>query len=74
MSSSVKRLGLLAGLPALLAGAIALAQDRAAGEAPGQSRADVFNPVEGRGLSSPAGPMVHVSPKARSSVSSIRPT
>jgi multidrug resistance efflux pump len=42
------RLGLLAGLAALLAGALALAQDRAAGVPSGQDRADVFNPVEGR--------------------------
>jgi HlyD family secretion protein len=48
MSSNVKRLGLLAGLPALLAGAIVLAQDRPAGEAAGQAKVDVFNPVEGR--------------------------
>ncbi len=48
MSSNVKRLGLLAGLPALLAGAIVLAQDRPAGEPAGQARVDVFNPVEGR--------------------------
>jgi HlyD family secretion protein len=48
MSSNVKRLGLLAGLATLLAGAIALAQDRAASEPAGQGRAYVFNPVEGR--------------------------
>ena len=48
MSSNVKRLALLAGLPALLAGAIVLAQDRPAGEAAGQTKVDVFNPVEGR--------------------------
>jgi HlyD family secretion protein len=48
MSSNVKRLGLLAGLPALLAGAIVLAQDRPSGEATGQPKVDVFNPVEGR--------------------------
>jgi HlyD family secretion protein len=48
MSSNVKRLGLLGGLATLLAGAIVLAQDRAAGEPAGQGRADVFNPVEGR--------------------------
>jgi len=48
MSSNLKRLGLLAGLPTLLAGAIALAQDRAAGEPVGQGRANVFNPIEGR--------------------------
>jgi HlyD family secretion protein len=48
MSSNVKRLGLLVGLATLLAGAIALAQDRAAGEPASQGRADVFNPIEGR--------------------------
>jgi len=48
MSSNVKRLGLLAGSATLLAGAIALAQDRAASEPAGQGRAAVFNPVEGR--------------------------
>jgi HlyD family secretion protein len=48
MSSNVKRLGLLGGLAILLAGAIVLAQDRAAGEPAGQGRAAVFNPIEGR--------------------------
>jgi multidrug resistance efflux pump len=48
MSSNWVRLGLLAGLAALMAGALALAQDRAAGEPASQGRADVFNPVEGR--------------------------
>jgi multidrug resistance efflux pump len=48
MSINLKRLGLLAGLPTLLAGAIVLAQDRPASEPSGQGRADVFNPIEGR--------------------------
>ena len=51
MSSNVKRLGLLAGLPALLAGAIALAQDRRGGRSPpAKASADVFNSVEGRAV------------------------
>jgi HlyD family secretion protein len=48
MSSNLKRLGLLVGLPTLLAGAIVLAQDRPASQPAGQSRVDVFNPVETR--------------------------
>jgi multidrug resistance efflux pump len=50
MSSKWMRLGALAGSAALLAGAIARAQDRNAGRAAGRGTADVFvfNPVEGR--------------------------
>jgi HlyD family secretion protein len=48
MSSNLKRLGLLVGLPTLLAGAIVLAQDRPASQSAGQGHVDVFNPVEGR--------------------------
>jgi multidrug resistance efflux pump len=50
MSSNWMRLGILAGLAAFLAGALALAQDRAADEPASQGRADVFNSVEGRAV------------------------
>jgi len=42
------RLGLVAGIATLLAGAIALAQERKGGEPAGGGRIDVFNSVEGR--------------------------
>jgi HlyD family secretion protein len=48
MISNVKRLGLLVGLPTLLAGAIVLAQDRPPGETVSQGIVNVFNPIEGR--------------------------
>ncbi len=50
MSSKLMRLGALVGSAALLAGAIAWAQDRNVGQASGRARAEVFvfNPVEGR--------------------------
>ena len=50
MSSQLMRLGTLVGCAALLAGAIAWAQDRNAGRAAGRVSAEVFvfNPVEGR--------------------------
>jgi HlyD family secretion protein len=50
MSSKLMRLGALVGSAALLAGAIAWAQDRNGGRAAGRGSADifVFNPVEGR--------------------------
>jgi len=48
MSSSVMRMGLLAGLAILVAGAIALAQTRGAAEPAGRGSVDVFNSVEGR--------------------------
>ncbi|MFI5460251.1 MAG: hypothetical protein ACHRXM_32945 [Isosphaerales bacterium] len=50
MSSNLVRLGLLAGFATLLAGAIALAQERKGGEPAGRPRVDVFNPVEGRAV------------------------
>jgi len=48
MSSNLLRLGLGAGIAALLAGAIALAQERKGAESTAVGRADVFNSVEGR--------------------------
>ncbi len=50
MSSKLMRLGALVGSAALLAGAIAWAQDQTAGQATGRGNAEilVFNPVEGR--------------------------
>jgi len=48
MSSNLLRLGLVAGIATLLAGAIALAQERKGGEPGGGGRVDVFNSVEGR--------------------------
>jgi HlyD family secretion protein len=50
MSSRLMRLGALVGSAALLAGAIAWAQDRNGGRAAGRGSAEVFvfNPVEGR--------------------------
>ena len=50
MASKLTRLGLLAGLGILLAGVVAWSQDRGAAEPAGQSRVDVFNPVEGRAV------------------------
>ena len=50
MSSSMRRLGLVASVVILLAGAIALAQDRRAGDRVGGGIAAVFNPVEGRAV------------------------
>ena len=48
MSSNVLRLGLLAGIAALLAGAIGLAQQPKGGEPAVGGRVDVYNSVEGR--------------------------
>ena len=48
MSSNLVRLGLVAGFATLLAGAIALAQERKGAEPTRGGRVDVFNSVEGR--------------------------
>jgi len=50
MSSKLVRLGILAGFVTLLAGAIALAQERKGAEPTGEGRVDVFNSVEVRGV------------------------
>jgi len=56
MSSNLVRLGLLAGLATLVAGAIALAQERKGGEPAGRGSVDVYNPVEGRAVVITSGP------------------
>jgi multidrug resistance efflux pump len=50
MSSQIKRRGLLAGVASLLAGAIVLAQDKPKDYPVAQGAAEVFNPIEGRGV------------------------
>ncbi len=50
MSSNLVRLGLVAGVVTMVAGAIALAQERKGGEPSGRGSVDVFNSVEGRAV------------------------
>ena len=74
MSSHVIRLGLLAVLGAVLAGAIASAQDRKPTEPAEARRVSVFNPIEGRMVVSMPDPTARISKPETWSANSIPPS